>query len=384
MSSNFIVGLPYFLFFVLFLIFFLFGEIKYSGINVSSSRKSNRELTLFLLICTFAFFIGMRGYVNTDWVNYSKIFKIMDVDSSKNYFEPGFNMIMRFSKKIYDNYFLFVFVSSMVDCFLFYEAFKNEKNIFLCFVFFYIFSGAGAGFRLEFNLMRNVKSILIFAISLKYVVSKNWLRYLFLNLIGILFHISSILYLPVYFFLRKRFSKKLLLIIFFIGNIIFLLQIHWVSSIISNLGAFLPGKLGDLINTYLNIDVYSSEFGISIGYLERFFTFFLVLHFYGRCEDKEIPLYNSLFIYLFIYLFCSEMNILLSRVAILFIVGYWFVFPNIYYRLSKSNKSLYLLILIAYSFMKLIMMDNPLFFTYDNILFSHGSYQERLDMMKVK
>ena len=377
------IGITYFSFFLLFLFCFLFESIRIQNISEDKiSRDSITYVSLYILFLIFFVFIGLRGFVNTDWKSYKYVFdNISNLEESET-FEVGFMVLMRISRFLSDDYTIFVVLSSLIDLFLFYKAFKSEKSIFLVFIFYYLFCGSGCGFRTEFNLMRNIKSILIFCISLKYVYERKFFKYLILNLIGMLFHSTSIIYIPLYFILNKRYPRKFLLFIFGIGNLIFLLQIQWVQDILAFLSSFLPGALGQLISKYLSVSVFANAYGITIGYLERFFTFLLAYIFYKKCDESEIVYFNILFIYLFIYLFCSEMLILLSRFALLFIVGYWFVLPKIYFKLNRDYKIVFLIFIVFYAMSKYVLPYNDVIFYYDNMIFNPLSETERLNNLR--
>lgn len=373
-------GFPYFIFFIFFLILFYFENICIVSTckNITKSYyNSVRIFVIFSLFTIFFVFIGFRGFVNTDWINYYRVFDNPD----DAHFEYGFKLLMLLTKKITNDYTAFVVINAIIDFFLFYNAFKNQKNFFLCFLFYYIFSGGGAGFRLEFNLMRNIKSILIFCISIKYIKQNNFLKYALINIIGCLFHITAIIYIPLYFVLKNKISYKKLIIFFIMGNIIFLLRIRWLIPLLIKISDFIPGSLGKLIQIYLNSSVYNTTFGISIGYLERFFSFILIIKFYKQCDDKQTVYYNIWFFYAFIYLFCSEFNIMLSRLSLLFIVGYWYVYPDIYNKITNKNKKLFMLVFIMYSFLRLVMTYNNIIVKYDNILLKHLSFEKRTEYL---
>lgn len=374
-------GFPYFIFFILFLILFYFeniGVVSTTEKKTNSFSKSIRTFVVFSLFTIFFILIGFRGFVNTDWASYHKVF----YNPGDGHFEYFFQLLILLTKKISNNYTVFVVINAIIDFFLFYMAFKDQKNIFLCFLFYYIFSGGGSGFRLEFNLMRNIKSILIFCISIKYINKNDFLKYTFLNILGSLFHITSIFYIPLYFIIKKRFSIKLLITFFILGNVLFLLQLQWLIPLLLLITDFIPGSIGKLVQIYLNSSIYSTAFGISIGYLERLFSFVLILKFYKNCNNTKLVYYNIWFLYAFVYLYCSEFSIMLSRFSLLFIVGYWYVYPDIYYKISKSKKKLFIIVFIMYSFLRLVLTYNDIIVKYDNMLFKHLSFEKRTEYLQ--
>ena len=133
---------------------------------------------------------------------------------------------------------------------------------------------------MEVNLMRNMKSIILFLVSISYLEKRKFIPYLILNVIGIFFHISSIVYLLLYFVLSKRISRKVYWVIFGIGNLIFLMKIKFVTPIL----LFVAGMIGGRSEMLLMYMENNMTYGITIGYIERVFFFLLLLYFYDKVQ----------------------------------------------------------------------------------------------------
>jgi len=222
---------------------------------------------------------------------------------------------------------------------------------------------------------------MLFLISLKYIEERKIFKYMMINCIGVLFHTSSLLYLPLYFVLHKRWSRKIILFLFIIGNVVFLLQLEWCKVILTNIGTLFPGRLGLMIKLYFASDFYGKAYGITIGYLERFFSFIILFYFYEKIFkiNKNNLLYmNIFFIYIFIFLYFSEIMIILERVTLLFIFPYWILYPQIYSLIKNRNKQIFLFILLFYGVLKMGVGNRNIFSLYDNILFDHLPHQERV------
>jgi hypothetical protein len=385
---SYIYSLPYISIF-----FFLYIN------SIPILKKNGMSTLLQILIATavLLIFIGFRGFVYTDWQSYYVVYKRCPsmlegfsrvkayIDNSLNNpggMEIGFMLYMVLCKTISPDYFFLQIFSSAIDFIIIYFVFKNiiHKYIVMAFLFFILFGGLV----LEFNLLRNVKGILFFIISLKYVENRSFYKFISINILGSLFHISSVLFFPLYFVLNKRIPKKLVLMLFIIGNIIYLLQIEWFRVILILISSYLPARLEILTDIYLSHELTSKASGITIGYIERFITF-IVLYYNW---DKLILAhkYNNIFIniaviYLFIMLFFSEIVILIGRVGPLFIFHYWFLYPQIYSFLTKNYKIVFLGLLLIYGFLKMSTNSNVQTI-YDNILFGHKSYNERVSLIK--
>jgi hypothetical protein len=221
---------------------------------------------------------------------------------------------------------------------------------------------------------------MLFLISLNYLEKRKFIKYIILNIIGALFHITSLLYLPLYFILNKKIPRITLFILFCVGNLIFLLQVEWCKLVLTSLSALLPGRLGILLKVYLSSDLHSSAYGITIGYLERFFSFVFIYCFSQKLlmiNKNNLIYINIFYLYIFIFLYFSEIAIILERVAALFIFPYWILYPQIYSLLRNQYKKYFLLILLFYGILKLGIGNRNIFSLYDNVLLPYKSYQER-------
>lgn len=368
-------SIPYLFFLCILTCIFLYEQIPYKSVTYKT-----RINAIVFLSYIFIFFIGFRGYINTDWRAYMNAFQSISFDSLKISDEPLFWGLCLLSKKIFNSYTAFVVLSTFLDLIFFVIAFKHEKSLLLCFITYFLFSG-GTGFRLEVNLLRNVKAILLFAISLYYLESKKIKQYYLINLIGCFFHISALIYFFLPILITRKWSKKTLMGLFILGNFIVILHINWIVDILLNLGNLvLPGRLNFLLRVYLNSDRFSAAKGIGFGYIERVLIFLIT--YWCICNRKikyqENTIYiNLLFTYCLTFFFFNEMTIMTDRFALLFLPGLWFSFPRIYHELRKSGKWMFLVIYFLYFFLKYFLAIPPVMLKYDNMLFPHMSVEKR-------
>lgn len=349
-----LIILPYL---IIFLILFIFSiEINGKNFDMSINQKVISIFFCFL----FCFFLGCRGCLDTDWNQYYHIYTTIDnmsfssFLSSSNY-EFGFGLFMYLSSKITDNYFFFQFLSFLIDFVLFYNFIINfDKRIFsLTLIFFFLFEGV----TIEVDLLRNSKSIMIFLFSTRYC-KENLLKYVLLNFIGFLFHFSSLIYLVITPFLFIKMNKIILFILFLFGLCVFIFRIK-ISSILLEifLSKFTSGIIVEKALFYISSKKYSSEIGFSIGFIERFFSFILVMLFQDKMINKnsKVSIFiNIFYLYFFVYLYCWDVYIFVLRFSKLFIVSYWVIFPTIYLCMNKeSNKKLYLVILFFYAVLRI-------------------------------
>ncbi len=339
-----------------------------------------------LCIAIFVLFFAFRGFVGDDWINYYPVFESATVANisdvfylfDDNTFEPGYVLLMLLCKSIYDSYHLLVFVIAIINCTLLFRfIFRNISNPPLAMIVFLCMGGL----ILEINLLRNSISLLLFVNSLEYIQDRKPAKFFLLNLIGFTFHVSSILYFPLYFLLHRRYSKWIFLTILILGNIIFLLDIRFVTPVLS----FFAGQLGEgyerIVEDYTEGKYGDIQLTLSIGYLERVFTGFLIFCYYDKLVEirKENTMHINAFIlfYSLFFLF-SEFAVAGGRLANLFTFCYWVLWIDLFKCFSiLNNKKLYLGYVTIYCVLKIIGTTSIETFHYDNLLLGSKSYEER-------
>jgi hypothetical protein len=205
-----------------------------------------------------------------------------------------------------------------------------------------------------------------------------------LNLFGSLFHVVSLIYLPVYFFLDKHYSRKIILIFFIVGNIVFFLSTEWIKGIIFFFSNLVDSRLSILIVKYLEHEGFSAVRGISIGYVERTITFFIMFVFYDKLireSESSIIFFNILLLYMFSYLYGAELEIIVQRGGVLFCCSYWILYPRLYDIFSKEKKKLFLALLIFYGILRIGTDSTTPVQRYENILFNHSTFYQRESLL---
>jgi hypothetical protein len=361
-------SIPYALFFI-FILFTAFLEHRLASNN---QIKLVRGIVLSLSII----FFGLRGHILTDFSVYYIYFSRLNSEqmlTSNGLFEPGFIILTFLFKSIYDNYHFWIFISSVIHVFALGFIFKKYiGNLSLGLIFFLGYRGI----IIEFNLLQNFLAIILFLLSIPFITKKKFLPYLLLNLLGMTFHITSIIYIPFYFILKKNLSKKTGFIIIIIANLFFFggsdLLIQFFFWIVSKV---LPSNFGN----YLYFFVDTSSYGLSFGFLERTFMIILIILVSDRIK-KEIPhgivLYNmSLFYYAF-FLLLSPIDVLTDRIPILFLPAFWII-PACLLFFKNRYRPILAVFLITLSFAKLVLSTQDKVAKYDNLLFGIRSYEER-------
>lgn len=361
---------PYFIIGFILLIFSLYEVFSDENENIMIKKNLTRIIYIMIVV-----FLATRWYVGWDWYNYSQ-----DFYEQNNNFEKGYRIFQIMIKKIYANYNFFMGLNTVIDFILIGYIIRKYSlsPIFTIFVYLGTF-----GLGLEIDTMRNIKSILLFIISLEYIKEKKIIPYLILNLIGMSFHITSIIFIPLYFILNKKINKKIILGIFLIGCGYYISNYRFFINILEKINH--PRLSG-----YISIIPKENIREINYFFIERMVLFLVVFYGENFVKKEKIIFYNiisnSLLISILIFLYFSEFSIITLRIMMLFNFSYWIIFSIIIYKNKKMIKvSSFALVLFLVSFRSynfLSFPGNKMTYKYENIFFKHNSYENKIEVLK--
>lgn len=335
---------------ILFALIFL-SFCKYDAkVSVISNKIIFLEIVL-LLFCLSAFRYG----IETDYWSYFELFKNNGVGV-----ETGFKILIYFVKNIFSNDFnVFIFVVATISVSIKFVCFSKVRNPFfamlLYFCYFYIM--------LEWNVIRQGISVSFLFGAMDYAIKKRPIKFLFFVFCAVIFHISSIIFLPVYFIINQQYSLRKICILLFMFIIFKILFMDFVFNImINSFSKMFPANLGvyaQRVVTYLKYETSSVIF--SIGFFRRIVFLFIFICLNGSTKIKN-PYFNVFFAGLFIYIFFMSNPIIANRLSISFEfmlvpmisdLKIKFTWRNFYY--------MFFLILISFSiFMMTLLNGNAL------------------------
>lgn len=358
----------------------------------SENREFKKNIYIFLIGILVVFF-GTRAYIGYDWYNYKPNF-----EQSKNIlelikggfveggFEKGYQFYCGVVKLFTSNYINFNLINTIIDFILIYFIFKRYSNypILSLFIFFGVY-----GVALEIDMIRNIKSILLFILSIEYIENRKILPFVALNVLGFLFHTSSLLYFPMYFLLKIKWNRIFIFVIFIIGNIYYLSNIRLIINGIGMIKDKIPGGIGDKIAGYISIIPKDFPLGFSLFYLERVILFLVVFLIGKRLMEKRYGTIfaNSLFLSVFIFLFGAELSVITLRIGILFVYSYWFIIPMFFD--IKSAPIVKLGVFILAVLISTFRLDNQVNFEgnkkvylYETALLKYQSAEEKMKVIE--
>lgn len=386
-------GIPYYIVFILLLVLhkkygvllskrkrihstsLVLNSYKIKLLSIERKRKQILFLAYFILLV----FLGLRGYVYTDFVNYKPFFDMLDgfggiseVILFKGW-EPGFVVYAALCKMLIPNYFAWNFISTIIDLFLLYKILErySTNHLLSLMVFFVIGSAA-----LEFNVLRNAKAIFIFLYALRYIEERRMWHYFAAIFIACLFHMSSVLFFPLYFILDKKWSKWVLITLCVVGAMIMILQFSFISNIVSRIPFADESRLQQLASYLDDASSYKSIF----GNVERIITMLIVIFFYDKLAkiNKGKYLFINMYVLLYIsFSFCSESATMVQRFQYMFIASFWILYPLLIEYAKKHRASIIYLFIIGLLSLKLILIAGDPNLEYENVLTGVSTYESK-------
>lgn len=361
-------------------------------------KKSKKKVMIFLGIIYILFF-GLRGFLAWDWLHYYPNFNLslnlIEVITSGNYtfnivshYDIGYKIYVALIKCFTDNYHIFILISTIIDYYLLYICFiRYSPYPILSLLLFLAYSG----FQIQYDLLRNIKAILLFLFSIYYLEKNRKIIVAGLLILQILFHSSSIVYLPVYYLIKRNLLKykKAIYTLTLIGVIIFITQRQVIIDGLellekTKIVIFLPSSLILKLKYYLRNETFLVNSRIGLGVIEKFFCFFLIMK--NRKKIMRIK-YGKIFtnmwlLLFFLYLYTNDVRIIQERFSLLIICSYWIIYP-IFLEIYKGKiKLLLVLIILSYSSLKIYMITNkdsknyPLM-KYENVLLEFKNYKQK-------
>ena len=367
-------SIPY-LIVAIILIFLYLCECK--KIRCGISKKGAQGISFLVLLI----FMGCRGHIYSDFISYypfyntlPDILHITKYTFIENLFEPGYIIYSSILKTIFPDYFVWVFISTLIDLLVFNYIFKRySSSRILSFIFFLAFNGL----LIEFNLYRNIKAIDLFLLSLPYLEKRKMVPYMLLNTLGITFHSSSIVYIPLYFILNKEIPKIIKWGGIVVANVIFLFKISIISDFVNSLSIFQTMSFMDKLTGHVENSEAAQT--ISFGYIERTFSILVFTLLYNKLvlqRRSNIIFYNCFWLYYISFLIFYEVQVLVERIPTLFMFSYWILYPNVINLRFKIRQIVYL-VSIFFVFVKIYVANIGLSAKYENILWNTDNYEIR-------
>lgn len=343
-----------------FLIIVFLIALIYRKLRERNSKYS--KLFLFLLFIVMSLFLGLRSInIGTDTQTYISLFW------NRNYSFSNLEIIVPLISRIIimfsNKYFIYLTVLSMISLIGIIKCVKDYKFDTEYFLLLYITSFC---FLYSTSAIRFFCSFSIILISFKYMIECNTKKVVFLLLLAMMFHTSAIVFFPIYFFTKFKYTKKNLLLILICG-LAFVLFIELFGN-----HFLFKLKLFEKYSYILNSDS-------SVGGLSTLMN--IAILFFGIVYYNSVEKYKKEYeFFLKMQVFCILIDFvgIAYRIVWFFRFPVWFILPIILENLKIKRKKDYLILYVIFLVIYLMLYYYYLKYSLDSHNFLNYTFNKML------
>lgn len=367
-----IYAIPYLLLYTFFLSLY-YRKVAFSK-RIPNAYKIEKDYIIVALIL-YLLFYGLRGYIFTDCFQYHEFYEELDqqnftITYIDALFEPGYIISNIILHSISDNPFFFQFAWTLIDLILLYIILRRETNKYFLLAFAFLipfFEGT------QMNLFRNIKSILIFFWAIKYIRQQKLIKYTLSILLASTFHLTALLFWPLYFFLNKKIHKGMI-IICSISVIFYFIGLNSLLGNMVIIASFLGGKFDRITNGYIDS---AEQTGFTFGFIYRIILMFYLLILYKRLSTKNQVMLNLGLIYICCSMFFNDILVLRDRFTALFALAMPCILPYVAPCIhNRSQKNLFIILNLLFTIAYTYVQNSNSAAKYENILFGISTKEE--------
>lgn len=298
------------------MIIYSFGMIvsiifSYMACKNNNKKSESFRILSFLSAVPLTVISGLRYNVGADYKGYTNFFYYMLYNPNSKIignFEIGFKLMTKLIQSVTSNpIWLFITISIIISFFVFKAIYNESPNPPLS-IFLYV---SMQFYFYSMNGMRQFIAMSIFMFSIKYIKNRKIIPFLLLNLIGVTFHSSSILFIPLYFLYNIKLTPKVSVLLLFICTIFANYIYKYLLMIVLN----------TKYATYIGSKYDTGTHGYIVMFIQIFILIFALFWYRKREKNKENKSYNF---YCILQLFATYFSCidgllpLLSRLRISF------------------------------------------------------------------
>lgn len=282
-----------------------------------SGIKNNR-IILSAFFLELYFILAFRDpSVGADTESYIHLFELTKEYSFFNFsfsrHEPGYILLNKILGSFVDNHQIFIAIMGFIVLFLFFRVIYNESKIQWLSVFLFITLGF---YTYTFSLFRLIIAMSLVFTSYQFIIRNEAKKFFITIIIASLFHISALVFLPVYFLRRININFKM--IIFY--------------SLSATFIVLFSGRINKFILESGSSIEYNIKSGGGFSYLFLLLGILLISLYFKRSLLSEEPNANVLFHILFMGILFQLLALdfgLINRVARYFFLFLIILIPNI-------------------------------------------------------
>lgn len=231
-------------------LFLVFGFSYLADCSRSRSRKLNTEGEkkaylgfACLVIAVLSLVSGLRWQVGTDYINYAILYEDIRTGGyaavADQGIEIGFVAVCSFFSLFTQSpYAMFLFFAFVINI-LIVLALRDNSSLFWFAVVLYLLKYT---YYSTFNILRQSCAMAIVFYGTKYITKGEFKKYLICVLLASTFHVSALIMLPVYFFVRLKAWSKGVLAVSLVLSLFYVFYDRLMPVIYSIIGNTAYGK----------------------------------------------------------------------------------------------------------------------------------------------
>jgi len=347
----------------------LFLLLLLSALSYFIKDRVDKFLLFSLVIIFLIFFAGLRYQTGYDYDNYEKIYEEIKFTGYSFDVEPSVNLIMNFFNKLSVSYVLFLFLFAFVAVglkgrFIWQYSLFPFISVVLYFSRLYITA--------DFGQIRQGLAAGLILWSFAYIKENNLKKYTLILLAAISIHISSILFYPIYFIVRKKYKPMVLVIVLCVA--LMLATIDLKNIVINYLTNFMPEYIAQKLVFYGNSEA-DEVIGLTYSVFLRLALIIALLGFYRKRiynDEKGLILFNIYYWGVIFYLLFNSLPQIGVRGSLYFQQFEVLLFPYLFsYSKSSLQKAVIFLFVGVYCYwgaMTVINSQEESFIPYRNVI----------------
>lgn len=269
-----------YVFLLLIVVFVLWTKKKRSieGVSFLFRRMNFLAFQDYFVVLVISCLVGFRFEVGVDWSSYKSYFDSVatsNVAFREQTMELGFFLLNRFSHYLGGDHRLMFFFSAALSWVFILKSFPAKL---IPLTIFFIF--CDEYFFWSMNGVRQFIAISVFAFSLQFIIRRNFVRYVCFIFIASMFHVSVLIFIPLYYLpFHKVYNQKVWIALFFLSFVFS--QSAAVIGFFEQSFLMLSSSLSFLVryNKYFDSQFFEvrENLGTGAGYLFRQLISFFIL-----------------------------------------------------------------------------------------------------------
>ena len=266
-------------------IYFFFMALSLVSYLTPRLRDSSRWFWAYNII--MAFFLCFGYMCGSDWRTYEPFYNEIDLSHlfENNRTEPGYYLYMlpwRFLDVSFWSYFIITKLLIFISISYIIRKYADDIQ----YLTWFVFLPQAGFFTFIDNPMRNAIAAAIFFISVKYIIKRNFKKYLICCLLASSFHATALVLPPLYFILYRHISTKAYIITFLIVFVFFGIP-GLFENILINVGGINPFILNKLTWYLMGDSPDSVSKVFSLGMLLQVVIYFFLLYCRMNVEKEK-------------------------------------------------------------------------------------------------